>query len=135
MAYEGYLIKIGYNDKFYNNYIVFDTYKVSKKIIDLDSYRDANGVLHRQALEHVSYTVEFELRPLMEDVHAEIMEAIESTFTIPEERKLSVTFWLPEEHTYVTADCYMPDPEITVKAEYNGTNLRYDKTTIKFIGY
>ena len=135
MAYEGYLIKIGYNSSFFNKYIVFDTYKVSKKIIDLDSYRDANGVLHRQALEHVSYTVEFELRPLMEAAHAEIMEAIENSFTIPEERKLSVTFWLPETHEYVTADCYMPDPEITVKAEYGGTNLRYDKTTLKFIGY
>lgn len=135
MAYEGYLIKIGYNDSLFNNYIVFDTYKVSKKILDVDSYRDANGKLHRQALEHLSYTVEFELRPMMEAEHAEIMEAIESNFSLITERKLSVTFWLPETHEYVTADCYMPDPEITVKAEYNGTNLRYDKTTIKFIGY
>ena len=135
MAYEGYLIKIGYNSSLFNNFIVFKSYKVSKKILDVDSYRDANGLLHRQALEHLSYTVEFDLRPMKEASHAEIMEAITSCFTVPEERKLSVTFWLPETHEYVTADCYMPDPEITIIGEYNGTDLLYDKTTIKFIGY
>ena len=134
MAFEGYLISIGYNSTLFNNYIVFESYKVSKKIIDIDSYRDANGELHRQALEHLSYTVEFDLRPMREELHAELMEAIESNFSNEAERKLSVTFWLPETHKYVTYDCYMPDPEITVVGMYNGS-LLYDKTTIKFIGY
>lgn len=134
MAFEGYLVKIGFNDTLFNGLIVFASYKVSKKIIDIDSYRDANGELHRQALEHLSYVVEFDIRPLREAAHAEIMEAIESTFTIPAERKLSVTFWLPETHEYVTADCYMPDPDITIKGMYNN-DLLYDTTHIKFIGY
>lgn len=135
MAFEGYLIKIGEQDKMFNNYIVFGTYKVSKKIIDIDSYRDANGVLHRQALDHISYTVEFELREMREEDHDTVMYSIESNFSIPAERKLSVTFWLPEEHKYVTADCYMPDPDITLKGIYKNDELLYDATTIKFIGY
>ena len=138
MAFEGYLVKIGYNSTFFNNYIVFESYKVSKKIIEVDSYRDANGKLHRQALEHLSYVVEFDLRPLREAAHAEIMEAINSSFTTPEERKLSLTFWLPETHEYVTADCYMPDPEITIKGLYGRSapfDVSYDTTHMKFIGY
>lgn len=134
MAFEGYLVKIGFNSTFFNDYIVFKSYKVSKKIIDVDSYRDANGKLHRQALEHLSYVVEFDLRPLREAVHAEIMEAIENSFSTPEERKLELTFWLPETHEYITADCYMPDPEITVTGMYNN-DLLYDTTHMKFIGY
>lgn len=46
MAYSGFLIKVGdYTVPF--RYIEAKKYKCSIKGQDLDSYRDANGILHR----------------------------------------------------------------------------------------
>lgn len=134
MAFSGYLIKIGVNDTFYNKYIVGASYKVAKKIIDVDSYRDANGVLHRNAMDHLSYTIEFDVKPL-DNVRMEtLMSSIRSNFTTPKERKLSVTFWVPEDNDYVTASMYMPDPEFNIDHLTAG-KIFYKSTTLKFIGY
>lgn len=134
MAFSGYLIKIGSNDTFYNKYIVGATYKVTKKIIDVDSYRDANGVLHRNAMDHLSYTIEFEVKPL-DNVRMEtLLSSIRSNFTTPKERKVDVTFYLPEDNNYVTASMYMPDIDFNIDHLTAG-KIFYKNTRIKFIGY
>ena len=52
MAYSGFLIKVGnYTVPF--RYIEAKKYKCGIKGQDLNSYRDANGVLHREALSNV----------------------------------------------------------------------------------
>lgn len=134
MAFSGYLIKIGNYDTFFNRYIVSASYKVAKKIIDVDSYRDANGVLHRNAMDHLSYTIEFELKPL-DNVRLEtVMSAIRSNFVTAKERKLNVNFYVPEDDAYVTASCYMPDIEYTIDHLTAG-KIFYKNVTLKFIGY
>lgn len=134
MAFNGYLIKIGNYDTFFNSYISAASYKISKKVIDIDSYRDANGVLHRNAMEHLSYTIEFDLKPLDNNRIETFMNAIRSNFIIPAERKVSVTFYVPEDNDYRTTDCYLPDIDFTIN-HIEGNTIRYNSTTIKFIGY
>lgn len=135
MAYEGYLIRIGSNSTdFFGNYIVCQTYKVSKKIIDLSSYRDGNGELRRNALDHVSYTINFSIKPLDNTRLQTFLSAIRSNFIIEKERKVPVTFYSPESDSYITADFYMPDPEFTI-SRIEGNQVFFEKTTIKFIGY
>lgn len=136
MAFEGYLIKIGANDKFFNSFIEAESFKVSKKVIDVDSYRDANGVLHRNALEHASYTIEFNTRPLTNEKFEDFYSKIRSCFNedAPRERKVTVKFWVQEDNDYVTADCYMPDIDFPINHIENNVIL-YDEITIKFIGY
>lgn len=134
MSFNGYLIKIGDYDTFFNSYIVAASYKTAKKVLDLDSYRDANGVLHRNALSHLSYTIEFDLKPLNDTRLETFMSAIRDNFTVPIERKLSVTFYVPEDNTYVTQDCYMPDIDYTIN-HLEGDMIKYDSVSIKFIGY
>ena len=134
MSFSGYLIKIGSNDTFFNKFIVAQSYKVAKKIQDLDSYRDANGLLHRNALDHLSYTIEFEVKPLNNTRMQEFLGAIRSNFVEPKERKVSMSFYLPETDTYETSYFYMPDPELTIDHIENNV-ISYTKTTIKFIGY
>jgi len=134
MSFSGYLIKIGSNDSFFNKFIVAQSYKVAKKIQDLDSYRDANGLLHRNALDHLSYTIEFEVKPLNNTRMQEFLSAIRSNFVEPKERKVSMSFYLPETDTYESSYFYMPDPELTIDHIENNV-ISYTKTTIKFIGY
>lgn len=134
MAYNGYLVKIG-NYTFPNKYIVMKTYKASYKVQDLDPFRDGNGVLHRNALQHVPPTCEFQVKyGLTNEEYDVIMNNIRSNYTIAQERKASVSVFMPELGGYVTADMYMPDPEITIVRE-DGNKLMYDTITFKFIGY
>lgn len=51
MAYAGFLIRVG-SYKIPHSWIRAETYTVTKTGQDLDSYRDANGLLHRNALTH-----------------------------------------------------------------------------------
>ena len=134
MAYRGYLIKLGNSSISTEKYIVASTYKVSKKIIDLDSYRDANGKLHRNALDHCSYVIEFEVKPMTNSRMENLMSEIRGSFTNPKERKLSLTFYLPELDSYETADFYMPDPDYPIE-RIEGNTVYYKQMSLKFIGY
>jgi hypothetical protein len=134
MAYNGYLIKVG-------DYTIplsmmrAETYKVSKKILDIDSYRDANGELHREALDHFSAVVTFNIPPLKTNKEiSAFLSNIQNNYTIPKERKASVEFYMPETDNYVTLDMYMPDIEFTM---YMATKefIKYNETPIEFIGY
>lgn len=134
MAYSGYLMKVGdYNIPL--SKIKADSYKAQKSVTDLDSYVDANGVLHRTALEHFGYKVEFELVPMLDNSgFASIMSSIYSQFTNATERKFIGTFYVPELDTYISTDMYMPDvvPQIYFA---DGTKIQYDAIRLAFIGY
>lgn len=139
MAYSGYLLKIKQSGNDYTfplQYIEFGTFKTVLGIQDLDSYRDANGVLHRNALPHKIAKVEFQLREnIKASEYDTIMSAITSRYTKSAERKLSVDVFLPELATYMTdVEVYMPDPEVTIKrADEN--ELVYATIRMAFIGY
>ena len=134
MAYEGYLIKVGdYTIPF--KYIKAESYTAYRSIQDLDSYRDADGVLHRTALTHVPNKVEFETPAMLTDkTFSDLMLNIQSNFTNENERKSSVTMYVPELNSYVTQDMYMPDitPEI-YHADKN--KIQYAPIRLAFIGY
>lgn len=134
MAYEGYLIKVGsYTIPF--KYIKAESYSAYRSIQDLDSYRDGDGTLHRTALEHVPNKVEFETPAMLTDItFSELMSNIRSNYINENERKASVTMYVPELNTYVTQDMYMPDitPEM-YQADKKG--IQYAPIRLAFIGY
>ena len=138
MAYQGYLLKIkGTTDyEFPLEWITFESFKPIRGIQDLDSYRDGNGVLHRNALNTKVVKVEFQLR---ENIKASeydvIMKAISDRYTKAAERKLQIDVYLPETGVYTGAiDVYMPDPEVVIKrADKN--DLVYKSIRMAFIGY
>ena len=70
MAYQGYLLKIG-DWEFPLKYIRAETYVALRSGQDLDSYRDADGNLHRTALDNFLYKIEFETPPMMTDADYE----------------------------------------------------------------
>lgn len=135
MAYSGYLLKVG-TYTFPMRGIILKSYKVSWKIQDLDPYRDANGVLHRNALSHIPAKIEFEMGVgLTNTEYDDIMNNIRSQYTIASERKASITAFIPELGDYITQDMYMPDPEITIIRQESSSTLIYDTIRFAFIGY
>lgn len=134
MAYNGFLIKVGdYTIPF--KYMKAESYTAYRSIQDLDSYRDANGVLHRTALTHVPNKVEFETPAMLTDVtFSELMSNIQANFINADERRASVTMYVPETNEYVTQDMYMPD--ITPKMYHaDSKKIQYDSIRLAFIGY
>lgn len=152
MAYNGYLIKIngssgdyelGVTKKDSKGRITFDTkkfikadsYSVTLSGQDLDSYRDADGLLHRNALAHTCIKVEFETAPMLTNKEvAELMSNIRSRMSDQVEKKVSVTAYLPETDSYVTADCYIPDIQFPIYGTY-GNVIHYDAIRLAFIQY
>ena len=135
MAFNGNLLVVGSYEITGRRYINWDKYKVTRLIQDLDSYRDANGVLHRNALDHIPIKVEFETRELLtnEDI-ATFFGAIRSNFTNAAERRASVTAYVPELDDYITQDMYMADPEMPIHHITDNT-IYYESIRVAFIGY
>lgn len=134
MAYSGFLLKIG-TFEFPTSLIRADSYSAYKSVTDLDSYVDANGVLHRNALNHFAYKCEFETVPMMSSTQfASLMASIYGQFTNLTERKALVTFYIPEVDDYVTIDAYMPDikPQMYFADSHK---IQYDSVRFAFISY
>ena len=134
MAYSGFLIKVGnYTVPF--RYIEAKKYKCGIKGQDLDSYRDANGILHREALKNKAIKTEWEIPTGKEESELrELMDNIRSQYTNQIEKKALVTAWMPEIGDYVTMDCYMPDVEYTIDYADEST-IEYSSFRLAFIGY
>ena len=136
MAFQGYLVKVGDYIIPYK-YIKFDSYSVFMSITDLDSYRDAYGELHRNALDHKPNKCEFETPAMLtNDEFATLMTNIRSNYTVASERKANVTLYIPETDSYVTQEMYMPDikPSIYRYNKHTG-KLQYNAIRLAFIGY
>lgn len=133
MAYQGYLVKVG-NYVIPKNFINAKTYVGNRNVQDIDSYRDASGKLHREAVAHVPCKAEFETQKMTSSEFAGVMGNIKGNFTNSLERKASVTVFIPEEDGYITQDMYMPDIKPTIDSEING-ELLYEPVRLAFIGY
>lgn len=135
MAFEGYLLKVGDYEIPADKYIKSQSYSVTRNIQDLDSYRDADGVLHRTALDHIPLKVEFETPSMLtnKDV-AELFGNIQNNFFVDSERKASVTVYVPELDKYVTQDMYIPDPKFQMYGIFDEV-IKYNPIRIAFIGY
>lgn len=135
MAFSGYLLKIG-NYTFPPEYIIYKTFKPVRSVQDLDAYRDANGVLHRSALEHNIYKTEFQTRPMTNHEYDSIMNNIRSRYTNAQERRVQIDLYVPETGQYTgLIDAYLPDPEVTIQEIIDDTTLKYEPITFKFISY
>ena len=133
VMYSGFLLKIG-NEIFNMKYIKEKTYKGYASVQDLDSYRDANGVLHREALSHVPIKCEFETIPLDNDQYGQIMDMIRRNYINELERKVSITAFILEYNGYVTQDAYMAEPQPQIQT-IKDNKIQYAPLRIAFIGY
>lgn len=135
MAYSGFLIKVGDYTIPTNKYIAASSYTVTRNVQDLDSYRDANGELHRTALEHYVHKVEFETPALLTNTDiAELFSSIRKNYVNVGERKILATVYVPEFDTYESQYMYMSDPSFPIYSNANGV-IKYNPIRIALIGY
>jgi len=134
MGYEGYLVKVG-NYIIPKSFISAETYNVTRNGQDLDSTRDENGELHRDALDHFVIKVEFETVPLLTDVQMEsVLSQIRSQYTNVTEQKLNAKVYVPMLGTYVEQEMYLPDIKFGIYYA-DEQKIQYLKTRFALIGY
>ena len=141
MAFDGYLLKIGTGAsavEFPMKYIVAESYKSTpNQRMEKKANRNGRGVLIRVTLPHMPYKVEFNtVENLTNTQVGEINALISSHYTVPQERKLSITYYDNENDTYKTAFVYCPDVEYNIKRidkEHN--KIIYNSLRYAFIEY
>lgn len=135
MAYSGYLVKIGtYTVPF--KYIKAESYSCVWSVVDFDSYRDADGMLHRDAVSpRRIMKVEWETPDISDSDFETLMSSIRAQFTSARAKSCTVTAFMPEENAYKTDTCYLTsDVNFSIRhADANG--MRYNPVRFAFIGY
>lgn len=130
MTFQGYLIKIG-GKALPLSFIAIDSYKATpNQRQDLDSYRDANGFLHRGILPNKPTKIEFNTPPLT----LSELTIFKTYVPISNRDKIQVEYWDDESATYKVADFYMPDIEYQIY-QVKGNIIIYRPIRIVFIGY
>lgn len=128
MAFQGYLIKIN-NVTFPLKYMSVDTYNtIPNQMQDLDSYRDANGVLHRNVLPHKASKIEFNTPHL----YLSDKIALQEFFT--DRKNVTVEYWNDESNTYQSGKFYVPDITYEIY-QVTSNNILYKPIRIAFIEY
>ena len=127
MAYQGYLVKVGIH--IVDKYMAHGSYSSTPNMeMDLASYRDANGDLKRNILNHKKTTFEF-TTPYLRLADKQALQAM-----LPSRTKLTVTYWNDETNTYTTGDFYIPNVKYEVYSQSN-TDILYKPINFQFIQY
>lgn len=109
LAYEGWLIRVARtpSDKigeFYNipiKYIAAESYSAYVNMQDVDTWPDANGYQHRDAVELKALKVEFETRAMMTNItFSELMRNIAAQYNVPKARQFYMQAYVPEYDNY-----------------------------------
>lgn len=133
MAYQGYLIKIG-EYIFPHKYIKFDTYSSYANMQDFEPWTDANGYLHRNAVDLKALKVEFETIPMLTDKQfAEIMANISANYTSFAARTFKATVYIPEYDDYVTQSAYLADYQPQIYGIFDNI-IKYNAIKFSIIG-
>jgi hypothetical protein len=131
MAFNNYYIKVG-SYTIPLDYMKVESYtSMPDQRQDLDSYRDADGYLHRTVLSHTATKIEFETPHLWRWQMQELIQGIKANLTSNLERKCTVTYYDDEIDDYKTGTFYLPGT-----MEYKVFNKQiYAPTRFAFIEY
>ena len=133
MAYNGTLFTIG-GTKFPMKWIFKDSYSVTPHVLDMDSTRNANGVLQRNVLDHKSVTVTFQTVPMSFDEYEEMWAWIRGKYISAKEKSLNIGYYDFETGSIKTMKAYVPDISHNPYMVTNKGKLMAS-TTLEFIGY
>lgn len=133
MAFQGYHIKVG-NDIIPEKYIKYDSLQTTYETLDLDSFRNANGVLIRNALSGRKIKVEFNTPYLFHRDMQDLMRIIRSNYISEREQSLMCSVYVDEIDDYVLQKCYLVNTTFK-KAQNSPMGYIYEPTRIAFIGY
>ena len=135
MGYNGYLIKIG-TFTFPLKYIEYGTYKVKVNGQDIDSFRNANGILTRNALEHMPLSISFDILDGLdnETFEKDIMKPMRDRYENSNEKDVTMEVFVPEINGYITQKVYKVDTEFTID-DIEENLVYYDTVSFEFVRY
>ena len=132
--YEGYLLRIG-GSVLPMEYILEKTYKINpNRRQDLDPFRDANGVLHRNVIAHRPSTVQVQIRRPTNVIMDNVNSILQANYINEAERKVILTYYCPDIKGYQSGEFYIPNIEYTID-HINGNVVYYGELTLEFIEY
>lgn len=133
MAYQGFLLKIG-DYTIPHKYIKADSYSPYVNMQDVEAYTDANGYLHRNAVELKVAKVEFETPAMLTNVtFTELMDNIRANYLDVKSRKILITAYIPEYDDYVTQTGYLADFQPKIYGVFEGV-IKYNSIRLAVIG-
>lgn len=118
------------------NVIKADSYRITPNARqDLDSYRDASGILRRTALEHSATIVEFDTIPMWDNKYNAMMSSLTGSYINSNERDANCTYWDTENLTTKTGHFYLDSNyQASIKQQW-GNKILYDSCHFKFVEY
>ena len=135
MSYSDFLLRIGDYTVSGKNIISAEGISITRNVQDVDSYRDANGKLHREALTHAPIKVEFSTKNMMTDAQMqEFLGNIRRNYINAAERKVIATVYVPELGEYKTCQMYMSTPTPEIYGILKGI-IYYKSMRVSFIEY
>lgn len=133
MAYSGWLVKVGDFTIDTKKYIRAESYSAYVNMQDLDPWYDANGHIHRNAVELKAMKIEFETKFMYQWEFNELMAGIRANYTVPRARQFLLTAYIPEYDEYMTQTAYLADFQPQIYGNYGGI-IRYNPMRLAFIG-
>lgn len=133
MAYSGFLLKIG-DYTFPHKYIRADSYSAYDNMQDVDPWTDADGYLHRNAVDLKAVKAEFETPAMLTNTQlAEIMSNISANYIEEKSRTVMLTAYIPMRDEYVTQMAYMADITPSIYGIFKNV-IKYNPIRFAFIG-
>lgn len=109
MSFNGSLLTMG-NDRFPLTYVYKESYKITPQArLDLDPFRNTEGWLMRNVLDHTASKITFQTKPMWNVDHAAMWAFIRSHYTDAHERKISLVYYCPDVDDYASGTFYIPD--------------------------
>lgn len=141
MAYNGYLLRIKAPDgsesgdwDFPHEYIKADTYSAYLNMQDLEPWTDANGYLHRNAVDLKAIKIEFETPAMLTNTDlTEIMRKLIAHYTNSVQRRLIIEAYIPEWDDYWQQDAYLADFTPQIYGIFDNV-IKYNPIRFAFIG-
>ena len=120
----------------FDHLIKAETFKITPNARqDLDSYRDTEGVLQRNALAHTATIVEFDTVPMWDTKFSAMMSAITSSYTNANERDGTASYFDEENQITTTGHFYLDSNfQVNILQQWGARTL-YDSCHFKFVEY
>lgn len=137
--FSGWLIKFG-DVVLPNSFILADGWESTpNQRVEIDAYRDANVLLHRETSENFKTSLSLNIRGMnLKEMAA--FKAVIGMATLDvndkKQRRLMITYWNDEELDYKTAIMYMTDTSYSIHTvSESRSDIEYNPFTIQFIEY
>lgn len=137
--FDGWLIKFG-GTVLPNSFLLADGWESTpNQRVEIDAYRDANVLLHRETSENFKTKIVLTIRDMDLNEKMAFQNVIglaTLSGTEKKERKVNVTYWNDEDNAYTTAEMYLPDIKYQIyKVDENKKDIQYKSFKLTLIEY